>query len=74
MTTATEETMPARRKTPEPPEPPERSRLTIYLPPEKHKALHLRVVAEGTKITRLVEELIDEYLARPARKGGQHGR
>jgi hypothetical protein len=32
------------------------------------------VVAEGTKITRLVEELIDEYLARPERKGGQHGR
>ncbi len=74
MTTTTEETMAAKRKSTEPAEPPERTRLTIYLPPEKHKALHLRVVAEDTKITRLVEELIDEYLARPVRKGGQHGR
>ena len=74
MTTTTEEAMATKRKGTDPPESPERSRLTIYLPPEKHKALHLRVVAEGTKITRLVEDLIDEYLARPARKGGQHGR
>jgi hypothetical protein len=74
MTTTTEESMAAKRKGTEPTERPERSRLTVYLPPETHRALLHRAVDEGTKLTRIVEQLIDEYLARPARKGGQHGR
>ncbi len=71
MTTTTEETMAAKRTSDEPPE---RARLTVYLPPETHRALLHRAVVEGTKVTRIVEQLIDEYLARPARKGGSHGR
>jgi len=74
MTTTTEETMAATRKGTEATEPSERARLTVYLPPETHRALLHRAVDEGTKVTRIVEQLIDEYLARPVRKGGQHGR
>ena len=74
MTTTTEETMAVKRKGAESTEPAERTRLTVYLPPETHRALLHRAVDEGTKVTRIVEQLIDEYLAWPARKGGQHGR
>ena len=46
-------------------------RFAVYLTPEKRTALRRVALDEGMPATHLVERLIDEYLARRAKKGGK---
>ncbi len=45
-------------------------RLMVYLREETHKALRHVTIDEGISATRLVERLIEEYLAKRRKKGG----
>ena len=44
------------------PVPPSRQRLPVYLEPGALKALRIRAIEEGTSATKLVEQLILDYL------------
>ena len=44
-------------------------RLMVYLPEQTHKALRHVTIDERISATKLVERLIEEYLAKRAKKG-----
>ncbi len=45
-------------------------RLGVYLPEDLHKALMHRCIDEDVSATKLVEQLIREYVEKPLKKGG----
>ena len=48
----------------------ERMKFTIYITDNTRKALRIRSIEEGVSATKIVEQLIEEYLRKPARRGG----
>lgn len=46
-------------------------KLTVYLPEETHKALKHAGIDAGKPVTRLVEDLIEDFLGKPAKKRGK---
>ena len=42
-----------------------RARFGVYLKPKTREQLLLRAIQEGRSATELVEELIEQYLAKP---------
>jgi predicted HicB family RNase H-like nuclease len=45
-------------------------KTTLSLDAELHKRLRILAIEEGTSMTRLIEKLASEYLAKKGRKGG----
>ena len=45
-------------------------RLGVYLPEDLHKALMHRFIDEDVSATKLVEQLIREYVEKSPKKGG----
>lgn len=45
-------------------------RLSLYLPEDVRKALRIRAIEEGISTTKLVEQLIREYLSKKPEKEG----
>ncbi len=45
-------------------------RLGVYLPEDLHKTLMHRCIDENVAATKLVEQLIREYVEKPPKKGG----
>ena len=45
-------------------------KFTIYISDEVRRALRIRAIHEGTSATKIVERLVQNYLSKPARRGG----
>ena len=43
-------------------------KLTVYLPEDTHKALKHAGIDAGKPVTRLVEDLIEDFLGKSAKK------
>ena len=46
-------------------------RVPVYLPKALHKALVRRASVEERSASRVMLELVQEYLGKPAKKGGR---